>query len=228
MSADAEIGVFGGSGFYYLLDDAEEVAVDTPYGPPSDRLVVGAVGGRRVAFLPRHGRHHHLPPHRDPVPGEPVGDARAGRAARDRPVRVGQPRRATCRPARSSSATSSSTARRAATHTFYDGPVTTHVSAADPYCPDLRRILLETGREQGIDIRDGGTVVVIQGPAILDAGRVEVVQLDGVGGHQHDRLPRGLARPRARALLREHLADHRLRRRRSRTTRASARSATSP
>jgi 5'-methylthioadenosine phosphorylase len=49
-------------------------------------------------------------------------------------------------------------------HTFYDGPVTTHVSAADPYCPDLRRILLETGREQGIDIRDGGTVVVIQGP----------------------------------------------------------------
>jgi 5'-methylthioadenosine phosphorylase len=49
-------------------------------------------------------------------------------------------------------------------HTFYDGPITTHVSAADPYCPDLRRILLETGREQGIDIRDGGTVVVIQGP----------------------------------------------------------------
>ena len=48
--------------------------------------------------------------------------------------------------------------------TFYDGPVTTHVSAADPYCADLRRILLETGREQGIDIRDAGTVVVIQGP----------------------------------------------------------------
>ena len=48
--------------------------------------------------------------------------------------------------------------------TFYDGPVTTHASAADPYCPDLRTILLETGREQGLDIRDGGTVVVIQGP----------------------------------------------------------------
>ena len=48
--------------------------------------------------------------------------------------------------------------------TFYDGPVTTHVSSADPYCPDLRSVLLETGREQGLDIRDGGTVVVIQGP----------------------------------------------------------------
>jgi 5'-methylthioadenosine phosphorylase len=48
--------------------------------------------------------------------------------------------------------------------TFYDGPVTTHVSAADPYCPDLRRILVETGTQQELDIRDGGTVVVIQGP----------------------------------------------------------------
>jgi 5'-methylthioadenosine phosphorylase len=48
--------------------------------------------------------------------------------------------------------------------TFYDGPVTTHVSAADPYCPDLRRLLVDTGKEQGLDIRDGGTVVVIQGP----------------------------------------------------------------
>ncbi len=48
--------------------------------------------------------------------------------------------------------------------TYYDGPVTTHVSAADPYCSELRQILLETGRSQGLDIRDGGTVVVIQGP----------------------------------------------------------------
>ena len=59
----AEIGVFGGSGFYSFLEDAEEVAVDTPYGPTSDRFVIGSVGGRRVAFMPRHGRHHHLPPH---------------------------------------------------------------------------------------------------------------------------------------------------------------------
>jgi hypothetical protein len=48
--------------------------------------------------------------------------------------------------------------------TFYEGPETTHVSAADPYCPDLRRILVETARELGIPVRDGGTVVVIQGP----------------------------------------------------------------
>src|SRR5207253_3160421 len=62
----AEIGVFGGSGFYSFLDDAEEVAVDTPYGPTSDRFVIGTIEGRRVAFLPRHGRNHSLPPHAIP------------------------------------------------------------------------------------------------------------------------------------------------------------------
>ena len=59
----AEIGVFGGSGFYSLLEDVREVKVDTPYGPPSDSFFLAEVGGRRVAFLPRHGRRHTIPPH---------------------------------------------------------------------------------------------------------------------------------------------------------------------
>src|SRR5207247_2244225 len=62
--ANAEIGVIGGSGFYSFLENVTEVQVDTPYGPPSDSLFFGEVAGRRVAFLPRHGRGHHLPPHR--------------------------------------------------------------------------------------------------------------------------------------------------------------------
>jgi len=60
--ASAQVGVFGGSGFYRLLDDVEHVEVDTPYGPPSDRVAVGLVGGVSVAFLPRHGGGHTLPP----------------------------------------------------------------------------------------------------------------------------------------------------------------------
>ncbi|HXI81664.1 MAG TPA: S-methyl-5'-thioadenosine phosphorylase, partial [Verrucomicrobiae bacterium] len=59
----AEIGVFGGSGFYSLLDDVREIKVDTPYGPPSDSFFLATVAGRRVAFLPRHGRRHTIPPH---------------------------------------------------------------------------------------------------------------------------------------------------------------------
>ena len=64
--ADAEIGIFGGSGFYSFLEDVEEVEVETPYGKPSAPFVVGEIEGKRVAFLPRHGRNHELPPHAIP------------------------------------------------------------------------------------------------------------------------------------------------------------------
>ncbi|GAH42493.1 unnamed protein product [marine sediment metagenome] len=62
-SIKAEIGVFGGSGFYSFLEDVEEISVKTPYGDPSDVITLGNIAGRRVAFLPRHGRNHQYPPH---------------------------------------------------------------------------------------------------------------------------------------------------------------------
>src|SRR6201989_3171737 len=161
--ADAQVGIFGGSGFYSFLEDVEEVEVDTPYGTPSAPLFLGDIGGKRVAFLPRHGVGHELPPHRIPYRANVwamrelgvrrvIGPCASGSLSKDLPpgtfVVCDQfVDRTSGRP-----------------DTFYDGPVTTHVSSADPYCPDLRRVLLETGREQGLDIRDGGTVVVIQGP----------------------------------------------------------------
>src|SRR5919206_2311429 len=64
--AQAEVGIFGGSGFYSFLEDVEEIELDTPYGKPSAPYVIGEIGGKRVAFLPRHGREHELPPHRIP------------------------------------------------------------------------------------------------------------------------------------------------------------------
>ncbi|MGC1285891.1 MAG: 5'-methylthioadenosine phosphorylase, partial [Streptosporangiaceae bacterium] len=67
MAGDlASIGVIGGSGLYEFLDAAEEVVVETPFGLPSDPLTIGEVAGRRVAFVPRHGRGHQYPPHRIP------------------------------------------------------------------------------------------------------------------------------------------------------------------
>jgi 5'-methylthioadenosine phosphorylase len=163
MSATAEIGVFGGSGFYSFLESAEEVTVDTPYGSPSDRFTIGDVGGKRVAFLPRHGRNHQLPPHAVPYRANLwamrelgvrriIGPCASGSLDKSLPPGTF----VVC-----DQFVDRTSGRR---DTFYDGPVTTHVSAADPYCPDLRGILLQTGRTQGIDIRDGGTVVVIQGP----------------------------------------------------------------
>ena len=60
----ATMAVVGGSGFYEFLEDAEEVKIDTPFGAPSDPIALGEVAGRRVAFLPRHGRDHRFPPHK--------------------------------------------------------------------------------------------------------------------------------------------------------------------
>jgi 5'-methylthioadenosine phosphorylase len=159
----AEIGVFGGSGFYSFLDDVEEVEVDTPFGTPSAPFTIGDVGGRAVAFLPRHGREHELPPHRIPYRANVwamrelgvrriVGPNASGSLTRD--VELGE--FVVC-----DQFVDRTSGRE---HTFYDGPETTHVSAADPYCADLRRILLDTAGELGIKARDGGTVVVVQGP----------------------------------------------------------------
>ena len=66
MAGLADIAVVGGSGFYEFLEDAEEVKIDTPFGPPSEPVTVGEVAGRKVAFLPRHGRDHRFPPHKIP------------------------------------------------------------------------------------------------------------------------------------------------------------------
>jgi 5'-methylthioadenosine phosphorylase len=161
--AAAEVGVFGGSGFYELLDDVEEVALETPFGPPSAPPVVGEVGDRRVAFLPRHGRRHELPPAqinyranvwamRELGVRRIIGPCASGALRAD--LALGS--FVVC------DQFVDRTWGRA--DTFYEGPETTHVSAADPYCSDLRRLLVETGRELGIEVEDGGTVVVIQGP----------------------------------------------------------------
>jgi 5'-methylthioadenosine phosphorylase len=161
--AEAEIGVFGGSGFYSFLEDADEVNVETPYGRPSAQIVIGEVSGKRVAFLARHGREHQLPPHQIPYRANVwamrelgvrriIGPNASG--ALSAHLQLGEfvvcdqfIDRTWGRP-----------------DTFYEGAPVTHVSAAEPYCPDLRRLLVETAHELGIPVRDGGTVVVIQGP----------------------------------------------------------------
>jgi len=161
--ATAEVGVFGGSGFYSFLDDVEQVELDTPYGKPSAPFTIGEVGGKRVAFLPRHGRNHELPPGQIPYRANVwamrelgvrriIGPNASGALTRD--LELGE--FVVC------DQFVDRTSGRA--DTFYEGPETTHVSAADPYCPDLRRLLLDKARELGIKARDGGTVVTIQGP----------------------------------------------------------------
>jgi 5'-methylthioadenosine phosphorylase len=157
------IGVFGGSGFYEFLEGAEEVDVDTPFGKPSAPLVVGELRGRRVAFLPRHGRRHELPPHRIPYRANVWAMRELGVRRVIGPCASGalKPELGLGEFVVCDQFVDRTSGRQ---DTFYDGPETTHVSAAEPYCPELRTILLETAAELGIPARDGGTVVVVQGP----------------------------------------------------------------
>jgi len=159
----AEIGVIGGSGFYSLIEDAEEHRVETPYGAPSDVITLGIVAGRSVAFLPRHGRHHELPPHginyraniyalKSLGCTRVLGPCAAG--SLQPPVQPGD--LVIC-----DQYVDRTSGRK---DTFYDGPIITHVSMAEPYCPTLRSVAIESSRKMEWRMHDRGTVVVIQGP----------------------------------------------------------------
>jgi len=157
------IGVFGGSGFYEFLDDVDELRVETPYGPPSAAIRVGQIEGQRVAFMPRHGDRHELPPHRVNFRANVWAMREAGVRRIVGPCACGslQPE---LHPGTFVVCDQFVDRTSGRADTFYDGPKTTHVSAADPYCPDLRSVLVDCARELEIPVADGGTVVVIQGP----------------------------------------------------------------
>lgn len=158
----AEIGVIGGSGLYTFLDGAADVAVPTPFGEPSDPLTIGVVSGRRVAFVPRHGRDHRFPPHRINYRANLWALRSLGVRQVLAPCAVGSLRldwepgtlvvpdqlvdRTSGRP-----------------QTFYDDAAV-HVSFADPYCPDGRRTVVEVAARSGWPAHDGGTMVVVEGP----------------------------------------------------------------
>lgn len=165
MSSDptstAEIAVIGGTGFYSFLDNPEEYAVDTPFGPPSAPIAVGTVEGRQVAFLPRHGPHHEFPPHainyranlwalrslgvRQILAPCAVGGLRDEVAPGD----VVVPDQLVDR-----------THRRISSY-VETGAV--HLPYADPYCPRLSTALVDAASQSG-DVTRGGTMVVIEGP----------------------------------------------------------------
>ena len=159
----AEVGVFGGSGFYSFLDDAVEVTLETPYGPPAAPLTIGAIGGRRVAFLPRHGRKHELLPHRINYRANLWAMREVGVTRIIGPCAAGslQPAVAPGDFVVPDQLVDRTWGRA---DTFYEGPVAHHVSYADPYCTELSGVAVEAARAAGIAVHHRGTVVVVQGP----------------------------------------------------------------
>jgi 5'-methylthioadenosine phosphorylase len=162
-AARAEIGVIGGSGFYAFLDEVTELTVETPYGRPSDSLFLGEIGGRRVAFVPRHGRDHSLPPHRINYQANLWALRSVGVRQVLAPAAVGglQPHLGLGTLVVPDQLVDRTYGR---TQTYYDGPKTVHVSFADPYCPTGRATVLKIADQVGWPAVDGGTMVVIEGP----------------------------------------------------------------
>ena len=195
--ARADVGVYGGSGLYTLLDDVEEVELDTPFGPPSAPITIGEVAGRRVAFLPRHGRGHTLPPHRVPYRANAWAMRLLGVRALFAPFACGslQPDihpgefvvvdqifdRAFGRPS-----------------SFHDGPDTPeglapvdHVTFAEPYDARLRRAALAACEAEGVVTHPAGTVVVIAGPRFSTRAESQWFQAAGFDTINMTQYPEG-------------------------------------
>jgi 5'-methylthioadenosine phosphorylase len=162
ITGRAPVGVIGGSGLYSLLDEAEEVVVETPYGPPSGPLVVADAGERQVAFVPRHGRDHRFPAHRVPYRANLWALRSLGVQQVLAPCAVGALDR---RLAPGDLVVPDQVIDRTSgrTSTFYDtGAV--HVPFADPYCPRGRAAVLAGSARAEWPAVDGGTMVVVEGP----------------------------------------------------------------
>lgn len=159
------IGVIGGSGIYRLgiLSQVQEVRKATPYGVPSPGLVLGRIGEVEVAFLPRHGREHQIPPHRLPYRANiwalrELGVARILGFFAMGGLRPDHQIGDLVLPDQFVDWT------KGRLSTFFDGPKVVHTSMADPFCPELRGILGKTAEEMGLRIHKNGTVLVFEGP----------------------------------------------------------------
>lgn len=158
----AEIGIIGGSGFYRFLEGAEETDAHTPYGPPSGPLSIGRVGDRTVAFLARHGPRHHLPPHRVNYRANIYALRELGVRRIVAPAAAGS-LRPDLHPGEFVVCDQLVDRTRGRADTYFDGGVMGHVPFADPYCPELGRVLVASAVEPTV-VHPRGTVVVVQGP----------------------------------------------------------------
>ena len=160
-----EIGIIGGSGVYdpTMLEGVEEIKVFTPFGRPSDLISVGSLQGRTVAFIPRHGRKHQIPPHCVPSRANIWALKELGVRRVIAASAVGSLRE-DYRPSEFVIVDQFIDRTKWREDTFYEGGQVCHVSTADPFCPELREIFSQSAHSLDIPIHDKGTYICIQGP----------------------------------------------------------------
>ena len=178
--AKARIAFIGGSGLYQMdgLTDTEEIDIRTPWGAPSDNIIVGTLAGTRVAFLPRHGRGHRISPTEIPVRAniyalktlgvERIVSISAVGSLQEqiRPLDLLVPDQIVDR-----------TIGRS--RTFFENGIAAHVGFADPFCPELSDALAGAARQQRGATHMGGTYVVIEGPQFSTRAESELFRAWG-------------------------------------------------
>jgi len=159
----ADIGIFGGSGFYNFLDEKKEIKIDTPYGPTSDSIIIGKIEDKTVAFLPRHGKKHDIPPHLINYRANLWAMKSLGISRIISPCAAGSLQKH-IKPGDFVIGDQFVNKTWGRNDTYFEGPITTHVSPADPYCPELRKIAVSSAKKLNIPVHETGTILVIQGP----------------------------------------------------------------
>lgn len=160
------IGIIGGSGLYDpgIFKEVEERKIHTPYGAPSDNIMVGKVNGVEVAFLPRHGRGHRLPPHAINYRAN-IWALHSLGVERIVAISAVGSLREDYRPGDFVLPDQFIDMTKNRVYTFYDGPKVAHIQIGlEPFCPEVRELVLKVAKEQGITIHDKGTYICIEGP----------------------------------------------------------------
>ena len=165
MEKDVEIGIFGGTGIYDsgLLKDAQEIDIDTPYGKPSDTITVGMFNGRKIAFLPRHGKKHSIPPHMINFKANIWAFKELGVTRIIAPSAVGSLKEE-FEPGHFALPSQFLDFTKSRDGSFSEDGRVIHISVADPFCPELQSSILAVTDKQDLKMHKDCTYVCIEGP----------------------------------------------------------------
>ena len=165
MEETAEIGIFGGTGIYDsgLLKESKEITIETPFGKTSDSITIGEFNGRKVAFMPRHGKKHTIPPHLINYKANIWAFKELGVKRIIAPSAVGSLKEE-FEPGNFALPTQFIDFTKSRKGTFSEDGRVIHISVADPFCPELQNIILDVANEQQVKIHNDATYVCIEGP----------------------------------------------------------------
>ncbi len=165
MNENVEIGIFGGTGIYDsgILKNSKEITMDTPYGKTSDSITVGEFNGRNVAFMPRHGKKHTIPPHLINFRANIWAFKELGVKRIIAPSAVGSLKEE-FEPGHFALPSQFIDFTKSRKGTFSEDGKVIHISVADPFCPELQNVILNITKKEKIQMHENCTYVCIEGP----------------------------------------------------------------